>query len=55
MGVGEASLLLAQVLGQNFSILTYDDKIAAWIDRFVREHHLEDTLRLREACQHLPG
>jgi len=41
VGVGESALLLAQVLGQNFSILTYDNKIAAWIDRMVREQHLE--------------
>lgn len=42
VGIGEASLLMAQVLGQNFSIMTYDNKIAAWIDRMVRERHLED-------------
>jgi Asp/Glu/hydantoin racemase len=42
VGIGESALLLAQVLGQNFSILTYDNKTAAWIDRLVRERHLED-------------
>jgi allantoin racemase len=41
-GIGESSLLLAQILGQNFSILTYNNKIAAWIDRLVSEHHLKD-------------
>ena len=42
VGVGESALLLAQVLGQNFSLLTYDNKIAAWIDRLVYERHLQD-------------
>lgn len=42
VGVGEAALLLAQVLGQNFAILTYDGKVAAWVDRLLRERHLED-------------
>jgi allantoin racemase len=42
VGIGESALLLAQVLGQNFSILTYDNKIAAWIDRLVRERQLEN-------------
>jgi Asp/Glu/hydantoin racemase len=41
VGIGESCLLLAQVLGQNFSLLTYDNKIAAWIDRLVRERRLE--------------
>ena len=41
-GIGESALLLAQILGQNFSILTYNNKIAAWIDRLVSEHHLGD-------------
>lgn len=39
-GIGESCLSLAQMLGQNFSILTYNNKIAAWIDRLVSEHHL---------------
>lgn len=42
VGIDEASFLMAQVLGQSFSILTYDNKIAAWIDRLVRDRHLED-------------
>jgi allantoin racemase len=42
VGIGESCLLLAQILGQNFSILTYNNKIAAWIDRLVSEHHLKD-------------
>jgi Asp/Glu/hydantoin racemase len=42
VGIGESCLLMAQLLGQNFSIMTYDNKIAAWIDRMVRERHLED-------------
>ncbi len=42
VGIGESCLLMAQVLGQSFSIMTYDNKIAAWIDRMVRERHLED-------------
>lgn len=42
VGIGESCLLLAQILGQNFSLLTYDNKIGAWIDRLVRERHLED-------------
>src|SRR2546428_6896837 len=41
-GIGESALLLAQILGQNFSILTYNNKVAAWIDRLVSEHHLGD-------------
>ncbi|MDA4114716.1 MAG: aspartate/glutamate racemase family protein [Thaumarchaeota archaeon] len=43
VGVGESALLLAQVIGQNFSLLTYDNKIAAWIDRLVYERHLQDV------------
>jgi len=42
VGIGESALLLAHVLGQTFSVLTYDNKTAAWIDRVVRERHLED-------------
>jgi Asp/Glu/hydantoin racemase len=42
VGIGESCLLMAQVVGQSFSILTYDNKIGAWIDRMVREKHLED-------------
>ncbi len=41
-GIGESSLLLAQMLGQNFCVLTYNNKIAAWIDRLISEHHLKD-------------
>lgn len=42
VGIGESCLHLAQIYGQNFSIITYDNKVAAWIDRIVREQHLED-------------
>jgi len=42
IGVGEACFLLAQVLGTNFSILTYSRKSAAWCDRILREYKLED-------------
>ncbi len=42
VGIGESSLLLAQILGQNFSLLTYNNKVAAWMDRLMREHHLGD-------------
>jgi allantoin racemase len=40
VGIGESCLLLAEILGQNFSIITYNNKIAAWIDRLVTERHI---------------
>jgi len=42
VGIGESAFLLAQILGQNFALLTYNRKVAAWLDKVIREHHLED-------------
>jgi len=36
--VGQACFLLAHTLGRNFSILTYNDKVAAWLERILREY-----------------
>ena len=38
---GESGLSLTQLLGTRFMMLTYDEKIAAWLLRVLREHDLE--------------
>lgn len=40
-GVSESCFLLVQMLGPNFSMLTYNDKVAAWLRRTLRDYDLE--------------
>ena len=42
VGVGEACFNLAQLLGRSFSILTYNRKVAAWLERSIREYRVQD-------------
>jgi allantoin racemase len=50
VGVGEASFLLALILGASFSILTYSDKAYAWLYKTVRDYGLENRcVSIRQA------
>ena len=41
VGAGEAAFHLAQILGHNFAVLTYNRKVAAWCDKIVHYYSLE--------------
>ena len=42
IGIGEACFGLSQLLGRSFSILTYNRKVQAWLERSLEEYRVKD-------------